>query len=356
MVTVAWLLALVWAAAGFAQPGAATHFREGIRLHQSGQAAKAVAEYRACLKLRPEWTEARSNLGAALSSLGRYEAAAVEYRLALKQAPGNQDVRRNLALAYYKAARIPEAIAELNQLRPSPQVTLLLADCHFRLGDNKTVIRLLESSERSSDPAVAYLLGSALIREGQAARGQVLIEGLLGKGESAEVHLMMGNALLQAGRYEEAAGEFTRSGELNPKLETWRSMRGLALLGAREVDGARREFEAELAANPNDFDAHFKLGVMLKENRQFEAALPHLVRAAALRPAEAKAALQVGVVQLAVGRPNEARIVLEKLVGNVPGFPEAHATLAIAYYRLKRKADGDRHRDMERQLRETTTP
>jgi hypothetical protein len=40
----------------------------------------------------------------------------------------------------------------------------------------------------------------------------------------------------------------------------------------------------------------------------------------------------------------QARKEFEQLVKDEPNFAEAHAALASAYYRLKRKEDGDRAR------------
>jgi len=41
---------------------------------------------------------------------------------------------------------------------------------------------------------------------------------------------------------------------------------------------------------------------------------------------------------------------LELIVKEAPGFTSAHVTLATVYYRLKRKADGDRERAIVQKL------
>src|SRR5512133_2949426 len=70
-------LALVSASvmAGQPAPQAEAVLRHAVELHQSGAFEGAVAEYRAYLKQNPGSIIARSNLGAALSRLGRYEEA-----------------------------------------------------------------------------------------------------------------------------------------------------------------------------------------------------------------------------------------------------------------------------------------
>jgi len=46
----------------------------------------------------------------------------------------------------------------------------------------------------------------------------------------------------------------------------------------------------------------------------------------------------------------EARAALESIVKESPQFVEAHVSLATVYYRLKRKADGDREREIVKTL------
>jgi Tfp pilus assembly protein PilF len=50
------------------------------------------------------------------------------------------------------------------------------------------------------------------------------------------------------------------------------------------------------------------------------------------------------------GETDEALAQLESIVKEAPNFNEAHVTLATVYYRLKRKADGDRERAIVQKL------
>src|SRR5581483_1137946 len=107
-------------------------------------------------------------------------------------------VRLNLAIAYYKSDDLPMAVESLKKAyEDSPgnqQVITLLADCYRRLGRNKEVIDLLTPINRA-DPTnrtYEYLLGTALVRDGQASNGQVIIDRILRNGDSAEARLLMG--------------------------------------------------------------------------------------------------------------------------------------------------------------------
>src|SRR5476649_446778 len=200
--TLAWFAGLVLSTAGIARcqgaSGADTVLRHAIQLHQSGDIAAAISEYRSYLDQVPDNVMARSNLGAALARSGRFEEASFEYQKALEVQPGNLPVRLNLALAYYKASEFSRAAAELERvLEPGRdrQPVLLLADCYLRLGENKKVIDLLSPLQQATpdDKALDYLLGTALIRDGQAAPGQLLVDRILRDGDSPEGRLMIAN-------------------------------------------------------------------------------------------------------------------------------------------------------------------
>src|SRR5262245_62135101 len=79
-------------------------FARATQLHQSGDLEGAVQGYQAILTTHPMRVDVRSNLGAALSGLGRYEEAIDQYKRALALIPENDAIRFNLAMAYYKGA------------------------------------------------------------------------------------------------------------------------------------------------------------------------------------------------------------------------------------------------------------
>ena len=102
---------------------------------------------------------------------------------------------------------------------------LLLADCQVRLGEYKKAIELLSPVEAADpdDPnsrAVAYLLGNALIGDGQLEKGQLLIDRVFRDENSAEARLLIGSILLLADDGQGAIKELERALELNPKLPT----------------------------------------------------------------------------------------------------------------------------------------
>lgn len=329
---------------------------EAIAKQRAGDLAGAVEEYREFLKVYPDASVIHSNLGAALAGLGRFEEAVAEYQIALKQSPSTPGAGLNLALAFYKMGRIGDAADQLAKIPTSDpakaQATLLLADCYLRMGRNKDVIRVLEPVEREhpDDLALVYLLGTALIRDGQIQQGQSLVDRILRNGESAEAHLMLGSAKMQVRDFSGARDEFAKALSLNPKTPDVHVLYAQALEATGDPEGALNEFKAELAADPYNFDSNLAMGVLLREDSKYDEALEYLHRALNVRPGDLAVRYQIATISLSQGETEKAREELELIVKESPQFTEAHVSLATAYFRLKRPADGNRERSIVQKL------
>jgi tetratricopeptide (TPR) repeat protein len=327
-----------------------------VQSHQSGDIEGAIRDYQAYLALRPERVEARSNLGAALARLGRYGDAIEQYKRALALDERNQAIRFNLAATYYKTARLASASKELEAVvaaQPEDKnAVLLLADCNLRMGEFKRVVELLTPVETAEpdNRAVAYMLGMALINDKHLDRGQERIERILRGGDSAEAHVMMGTTYFTVTEYDKALNEFKRAVELNPKLPYVNSFYGQTLVRMGDTEEAMAAFRRELEINPNDFDSCLQMGVLLKKGQKLDEARDFLWRALTLRPNEPNARFFLASLDVAQGKLNEALPALEHLVKDAADFVQAHVMLATVYYRMRRKADGDREQAIVNKL------
>ncbi len=216
---------------------------------RSGDLAGAATEYEQFLQMHPEATAIHSNLGAALAGLGRFEEAIAEYKIALEQSPGLAEARLNLALCYYKMGRIEDSAKEVERVHKEKpanrQALLLLADCYMQLGRESDVIRVLEpeAPKAPDDLAIAYLLGTALIRQKRVAEGQVLVDRILRNGDSAEAHLMLGTAKMGVQDYAGARDEFAKAIALNPNLPEVHVLYANALMFTGDADLSAKEFQ-----------------------------------------------------------------------------------------------------------------
>jgi tetratricopeptide (TPR) repeat protein len=282
--------------------------------------------------------------------MGRYDEAIATYRKALDLSSLNAPIRMNLALAYYKAGRYAEAIPEFDTvLGTNPELynaIVLKADCYLQLGQLKPSIALLQplAADHADDPAFDYILGMALLQDKQTEAGLAYLDRILKRGDTAQAHLLMGVAKQGASDLSEAREEFQKAVALDPSLPMAHALLGRALLSTGDREGARAAFQQELAQNPNDFESNLYLGVILKEEQDYEGARKYVEHALELRPDDPGALYQKASLLLASGATGDALPLLERITAATPSFVEAHVSLATAYYRLKRKADGDRER------------
>jgi tetratricopeptide (TPR) repeat protein len=227
----------------------------------------------------------------------------------------------------------------------TPQ-SLLLADCLLQVGEPGRAAALLKPLEEySDDRALTYMLGIALLRDNRTDEAQTVLNQILGEGDSAEGSFLLGQ--LEYLRQNLAAAEqhLAQAVKLNPKLPGAHSLYGQVLRSLSKLDEATEQFRAELEVNPYDFTANVEAAMLRKQEGEYEEALAHIARALQARPTDPGVRLQRASIRLQQGLFDEARHDVETLLQEYPDFSEAHATLAMVYYRLGRKADGDRARE-----------
>ncbi|HXI38405.1 MAG TPA: tetratricopeptide repeat protein [Bryobacteraceae bacterium] len=348
-----WLAVLFLLAAGAATAQSSSPeqlFRDAVEAQQKGNDTLAIHKYQELLKLRPEVVEARANLGAVLTKLGRFDEAIEQYRAALAKNAGNSALRLNLALAYYKKGSLRDAAEQLNTLRrvdpDNVRLATLLGDCEARLGRDDQVIAVLKPVEAAhpDDLAVAWLLGSALIRSGHRRDGMERVEKVAKQGNSPEAYLLAGQTALKMNQFERARDYADVALRLNSRLPGVLTLRGTVLTYLGDNPGAIAVLRKAVEADPNDFEAQLSLGAVLHTERDLDGAKQYLARALQLNPASNLARYEWARLERTQGQVGAAVKDFEKVVHDDPNWAQPHVELAALYFRLKRTQDGERER------------
>jgi tetratricopeptide (TPR) repeat protein len=360
---IAWLALVANPSAAASQAGNfESTIEHAVQLQQSGDYAGAASAYQAALKLKPDDVATHVNLGVVLVKLRRFDEGIAEYEAADKLLPGDKRIALNLALAYEKSGRLREAITRLESLHASSpqeaQVTMLLADGHLQLGENQRVIELLQplSVKNVEDLGVAYMLGTALLREQRIQEGEVLLDRILRNGDSAQARFLLGTRMFESGDYPAAVKQFASAIELNAHLAQLQSFYGQALLNTGDPDAASAAFRQELASNPSDFDSNLGLAQILVARKQFSEAGPFAKRALLLHPQSAAAKLTVAECLSGSGRFGDARPYAEVAARELVSSAEAHETLAEVYRGLGLTSDAARERRAGRMIENASDP
>ena len=132
-----------------------------------------------------------------------------------------------------------------------------------------------------------------------------------------------GEKQLRAGNFAGAVGFLRRAVDAEPGNALYRVRLGDALRGDGNLDDARREYEAVLAADPNRLDANRQLGTLLSASSSPAAALPYLQAAAAGKPDDLEIVQEVGWVQERTGDRDAAAATYRDVIAK---FPEADVT------------------------------
>jgi cytochrome c-type biogenesis protein CcmH/NrfG len=253
---------------------------------------------------------------------------------------------------YYKTGQIDDATMQLEKLYAEDpknhQGLLLLGDCYLRMGREDDVIRILEPAEQQypDDLAIAYLLGTALIRQKRVDEGQLLVDRILRNGDSAEAHLMLGTAKMNVQDFAGARDEFAKAVALNPNLPEVHVLYAKALLFTGDSDQSAKEYKTELTVDPYNFDANLQLGATARQEQNYDEAAKYFARALETRPGDPGVRYQQALVAIDESHLEDARQILEGLVKQSPQFTEAHVSLSLVYYKLKRPEDSKREREV----------
>jgi tetratricopeptide (TPR) repeat protein len=152
---------------------------------------------------------------------------------------------------------------------------------------------------------------------------------------SYRVNQISGEILEIQGKYHEAAAEYRKAIEKNPRaLDLHFRLARVILIdsqGADALENARREFEAELVLNAGDAAAEYEVGQILIAQGKRDAGVSRLEQALALRPDFGEALVAAGRARLEAKRYPEAISLLERAVKLQPRSEPAHYSLMMAY-------------------------
>jgi Flp pilus assembly protein TadD len=203
-----------------------------VALDKAGRSADALAHVRRALEIRPDYPEARNNLGVQLAGLPGHEQEAIaQFREALREKPGFGEAHVDLANLL---VRLPGREAE--------------AEYHYRVA-----LRLEPDS-----PEAFYDLAGFLAR--------------------------------QPGRDADAIAVFRQSLRLRPNSAEAHS--NLAVVLARTPEGlgaAYAEFSQALLLDPNFEPAHINMAILCYRQGLMEMALSHCEAALRISPGDGQA-------------------------------------------------------------------
>jgi tetratricopeptide (TPR) repeat protein len=231
----------------------------GLVYSAQSQDARANQHLEKAVRLKPDSAPARTNLAANLARMGKLDLAEEQFRKAVKLEPRNFDTNHNLGELYAHSGKITEAVPFLQQaqqVNPS-------------------------SYDNGYDLSLAYSL------TGRPAEARALVQDLLKKKNTAELHNLLGEIEEKDGKFVAAANEFETAAHRDPSesnLFDW----GSELLLHRTLGPAIEVFQHATERYPGSPRLAIGLGMALYSRGNYDDAVKSLLRAADLNPNDAR--------------------------------------------------------------------
>lgn len=309
-----WILSLAIACTAplAAQPDPAQAARS---LEHEGKTAEALAAWRTLARQYPRNPEPFAHLGMLEARQEHYTEAIADYKRALALAPTASALHLNLGLAYFKQGSYSEALVQLEPLQKAnpadPRLNILVGMAHYGLGHYAQAAPFLRSAS-AADPANAALL------------------------------LTLAHACLYVQQYSCVLDAYHQLIALNAESAEVDMLVGEALDEMKDKDGAIREFRAAIEANPKEPNVHFGLGYLLWTQSAYPEAAQQFAAELVNDTGHTTAQLYLADSQIQMEQFEAALSLLEPLVKAEPQNFKAHLDLGIIYAELKRNTDAIR--------------
>ena len=283
----------------------------GLVYSAQSQDVKANPHLEKAVRLKPESVPARSNLAANLSRLGKAALALEQFRKAAEIEPQNFDTNHNLGEFYIRAGQIAQAAPFLERAQ-----------------------RIDPSSyDNGYDLSLAYLL------TGKTKEAQELVQALLKRKNTAELHNLLGEIQEKRGEFVAAAKDYETAAHMEPSednLFDW----GSELLLHETLGPAIEVFQQASSRYPRSPRLLIGLGMAFYARGNYDEAVKALLQAADLNPSDPRAYL---FLSKAYDRsPNQVDEVIErfrKFAELQPRNAQAQYYYAMSLWKGKRAQD-----------------
>lgn len=311
-------------------------YEEAKAAEARGDLAGAVSNYEQLLQIAPHLGAAYNNLGALYLRQREYKKAVGVLEKGLKIDP-KMPSGVLLGIALYEMRDYAEARSKLEAaVRANPKdnnAELFLANALIKLGELERAAEHLRqlSIRQPENQEIWYLLGKVHMKLSEQALSKLNeIDP-----NSVWAHEISGEVMESMKNYDGALLEYKKAVAMAPGQAGTHYMLGNAYWSLNMWEPATEQFRAELANDPANCLAQWKIGGMIVEQRGDAAeALSEIQKALDTCPNLTAARLDRARALLKLDRPAEAVKDLEAAEKTDPAETSTHFLLAQAYRAL----------------------
>lgn len=319
-----------------------TYYMQGLIAYGRKDIPAARSAVENLLKVQPENAQ-----GLQLAGLIAYEShsdvQAQEYlRKVLQKAPGLDFGRRTLVMSYLRSGQPTKAVEALQPVLHGSEThttwLTLAGNAYLQSGDVKTAEDYFQRAAKA-DPEnkqTQTALAMARMRSGHAEEAFADLEQIAAedKGVSADMALIATS--IRQKQFENALKAIANFEKKQPDNPVVHNLRGSALLGKGDSEGARKSFEKALAINPAYLPAATALAQLDLLAKKPDDARKRYESVLAKEPKNVQALLAIAELQARSGaKPDEIAAQIGKAVAVAPNEVTPRLALIGLHVRSK---------------------
>jgi tetratricopeptide (TPR) repeat protein len=302
----------------------------------------AIGKYEEIVRLAPKLGPAYNNLGALYFREREFRKAADILERGLRADPSMSSASALLGISLYEAGDYLRARPRLEAaMRANPNdnnAHLFLVQDLTQLGDFDAAANALQqlSKRQPGNQEIWYLLAKVYMKQSENAMAKINAINP----NSVLAHQLSGEMMEAMNNYDGAVVQLKTAVEMAPQqLGSHFKLAG-AYEGLSQWDSATAEYQAELAIDPANCRAQWKIGsILVQKGGDANEALSAIDNALSLCPNLIDAHADRARALLTLGRNADAVLDLEAAVKGDPADARNHFLLAKAYRALGRSKE-----------------
>ncbi len=332
--------------AGPQQTSALDHaFQEAVAQYNAGKLPEAAAALERLVRDVPNSFEVHELMGMVYAGQSNDVLANQHLERAVRLRPNSAAARTNLATNLVRMGKPVEAQEQLKRAvaldRGSFDANHNLGELYISGGQLTRAVPFLKAAQKidASSYDNGYDLSLAYLLTGHPESARPIVQTLLQKKNTAELHNLLGEIEEKDGKFVAAANEFETAAHQEPSesnLFDWAS----ELLMHRTLEPAIEVFRQSAERYPNSPRMAIGLGIALYSRGNYDDAIKSLIRASDLSPSDPRTYFFLSKAY--DSSPTQADQVIERFrrfSEQQPNNANAHFYYAMSLWKGKRAQD-----------------
>ena len=278
----------------------------------------------------------------AAQAAGNLPEAAARYEEILQVSPRLAAAYNNLGSVYLQEREFRKAVQVLQRglqiNRDMPSASALLGVALYEMGDYKAAKPRLEVALRANpdDGNAALYLANDLVHLGEFEKAAERLQALAHREpKNQEVWYLLGKVYMQLSQ-----ASLAKLNEIDPNSYLSHQISGEVMESMNNMDGALLEYKRAVEAAPDRHGTHYHLGNAYWKLLMWDPARKEFLSELANDPQNCQAQWKLGDILLEQqAEPQSALVELDKALGLCPDLPEAHEDRGRALLKLERYED-----------------